>query len=211
MRVGDDSEEIRRNDGPDMDAWEAWTPAEAAERLTGAGAVWWVVAGWAVDLFLGEETREHEDLEIAIHRADFEKLRRHLDSMEFFAAGSGEIRALANAGEWADEQHQRWVLEPDVQKWRMDVMLQPGDAETWVFRRDESITAPRVEMIGATPDGIPFELPHGVLLYKAKAARPKDEADFAACLPRLEDPSREWLADALAQAHPGHPWIDRLR
>lgn len=209
--MADDSEEITRNDGPGMEAWEAWTPAEAAERLAAAGVVWWVVGGWAVDLFLGEQTRPHEDLEIALSRHDFPRLGQHLDSMEFFVAGSGEIRALSDAGEWANDMHQRWVLEPEVQKWRLDVMLQPGDAETWVFRRDESITAPRVDMIGTTPEGIPFEFPHGVLLYKAKAARPKDESDFAACLPRLDDRSREWLADALASVHPGHPWIGRLR
>ena len=208
MAEGDD--EIKRNDGPGMEAWDAWTPAEAAARLRGVDVPWCVVAGWAVDLFLGEQTREHEDLEIEILHSDFPAVRRHLPDLEFFAAGSGHIVALALEEEWDAEWHQRWVLEPQGQKWRCDLMLQPGDAQTWVYRRDQSIRAPRAQMIDTTSDGIPFLRPEGVLLYKAKVARPKDEADLAACLPRMTDSSRQWLADALERVHPGHPWVARV-
>ena len=31
---------------------------------------WWVAGGWAIDLWLGTVTREHEDIEISIRRAD---------------------------------------------------------------------------------------------------------------------------------------------
>jgi hypothetical protein len=51
----------------------------------------------------------------------------------------------------------------------------------------------------------------GSLLLKAKQPRPKDEADFAAFLPRLDEPARRWLADALSLLHPGHPWLARAR
>lgn len=59
-------------------------------------------------------------------------------------------------------------------------------------------------------DGIPYLAPHGALLYKAKAARPKDEADFSACLLHLSPETRAWLADAIARVHPEHPWRARL-
>jgi hypothetical protein len=207
--VGDDHP-ITRNDGPGVEAWEAWTPAEAAHRIAGAGVTWWVVGGWAIDLFLGEQTREHEDLEIAVLQKDFPTLRQHLGSLEFFAVGSGQIISLANQAEVPEEFHQRWALEPAAAKWRVDLMLQPGDGEEWVFRRDESITAPRASIVALSADGIPFELPQGVLLYKAKAARPKDEADFVACLPHMSAADRRWLAQALTHAHPGHRWIRAL-
>jgi hypothetical protein len=80
-----------------------------------------------------------------------------------------------------------------------------------VFRRDENIRAPRSFMVQHSTGGVPFLGPHGVLLYKAKAARPKDEADLAACLPRMTDDQRVWLTSALERAHPGHPWLDRVR
>jgi hypothetical protein len=88
-------------------------------------------------------------------------------------------------------------------------MLQPGNAQTWMFRRDPTLRAPRSRMIG-TRDGIPFLKPEGVLLYKAKARRPKDEADFSVCLPLLDDAARGWLGEALAHAHPDHSWIAAL-
>jgi len=45
---------------------------------------------------------------------------------------------------------------------------------------------------------------------KARQQRPKDEADFAAAVPRLSAADREWLAGALEQAHPHHTWHDEL-
>ena len=39
----------------------------------------------------------------------------------------------------------------------------------------------------------------------SRQQRPKDEADFAACLPRLSEPARRWLRDAVSLLHPGHP------
>ena len=58
-----------------------------------------------------------------------------------------------------------------------------------------------------TPGGVPHGRPETVLLFKAKAVRPKDEADLAAVLPRLDPEARRWLAAALALVQPGHPWL----
>jgi hypothetical protein len=87
-------------------------------------------------------------------------------------------------------------------------MLQPGDADTWVFRRDERIRAPRDFMI--SPGPIPHLKPHGVLFYKAKAARPKDVADLAVATPLLTPDQRNWLIETLSEIHPGHAWIGVL-
>jgi hypothetical protein len=59
-------------------------------------------------------------------------------------------------------------------------------------------------------DGIPYLAPMGTLLFKAKACRPKDRADFEACLPRLSLDEREWLRHALGRVHPSHDWIGKL-
>jgi hypothetical protein len=52
---------------------------------------------------------------------------------------------------------------------------------------------------------IAYLKPQAVLLYKAKARRPKDDADFVATLPRLDREARTWLHDALERLHPAHP------
>lgn len=46
------------------------TPAAVAHVMRPRG-VWWAVAGgWAIDLWLGEQTREHHDLEVVVARTD---------------------------------------------------------------------------------------------------------------------------------------------
>lgn len=199
-----------RWDGPGLEAWRgAWTPAEAAEKLSGLQVPWCVVGGWAIDLFLGRQTRPHGDLEIAVVKSDLPAVRAHLAGYRFHAVGDGEVRALAPGEPPPPEKHQTWVLDEVVQLWRVDVMQEPGDRETWVFRRDQRIAAPRAQMI-ALNDGVPYLRPEGSLLYKAKAQRPKDEADFAACAPHLGASSRAWLREAIARLYPGHAWASAL-
>jgi hypothetical protein len=200
---------IKHWDGPPLEAWRAWKPKEAATLLAGVDVPWCVVGGWAIDLFVGRETRPHEDLEIAIARPDFPRIRDHLHGFRLHSVGDGEVRALARDEVTPAEKHQNWVLDVDENVWRMDVMLEPGDRETWVYRRDETLRAPRERMVSMR-DGVPFLRPEAALLYKAKAHRPKDDADFATCLALLDDAARKWLREALSRLHPAHAWIENL-
>jgi hypothetical protein len=199
-----------RWDGPPLEAWEPWRPDEVARRLAGVDARWCVVGGWAIDLFLGRETRAHDDLEIAVPRADFAAVRAHLAGFALHTVREGEVRALAPDELPPLENHQNWLLDPRANAWRMDVMLEPGEADTWVYRRDESIRAPRARMVARTERGIPFLRPEAVLLFKAKRAEAKDDADLASALPSLDVPARAWLRAALARTHPGHRWLETL-
>ena len=70
-----------------------------------------------------------------------------------------------------------------------------------------AVTAPLDEVTWVQTDGIRYLNPEIVLAYKAKHARPKDDADLAAVLPRLDDRQRGWLRDTVAQIHPGHRWL----
>ena len=194
---------------PDLTMWEAWRPAEIAERLADVQAPWYVAAGWAIDLFLGEERREHEDLEIAVPRDRFAEVARALAELEFFVPDRGRVRPLAAAADDLD-LHQTWARDPATGHWRLDVFREPSDGETWICRRDERIRLPYRDVIERTEDGIPFARPEIVLLFKAKSVRAKDEDDLAAVLPRLEPARRRWLAEVIGLVHPGHPWLERI-
>ena len=200
-----------RWDGPPLEAWRPWSPQEAAERLEGCGAPWCVVGGWAIDLALGRITRAHEDLEVGVPRAAFPQLRRHLEAQGYVLheIGDEEARSLAPGEAPRLDRHQVWVEHPTETFWRLDVMLEPTAPPIWRCRRHALIQAPFDFMVASGP--IPHLKPHGVLLYKAKWTRPKDEADLANTAPLLSADERAWLVEALELAHPGHVWIERLR
>jgi hypothetical protein len=88
----------------------------------------------------------------------------------------------------------RRAAEFRSQTYRLDVFRDPHDGDTWICRRDHSIRLPYERVIEMTSDGVPFMAPEIVLLFKAKHARPKDEADFAGTLDALGPAQRAWLA-----------------
>jgi hypothetical protein len=180
--------------------------------LEGVEAPWYVAAGWAIDLFLGGQYREHEDLEIAVPNNRFDEVVDVLGGFEIcIITGPHEAVLLAEARDRLDETHQSWVREPATGLWRFDVFREPSDGDTWVCRRDESIQLPYDEVIQWTDDGIPYGRPEIVLLFKAKHAdRDRDQADFEAVVPRLEPERRRWLTESLERVHPGHRWLAEL-
>ena len=201
---------------PDLSLWDAWRPEQAAALLAGVQAPWYVAAGWAVDLFLGEERRAHGDLEIAVPRERFGEIAEALAGFELFIPdGDLTDRSLVwpldQAPKALDGHHQTWVREPATGRWRLDVFREPSDRDTWICRRDERIRVPYGDLIERTEDGIPYARPEIVLLFKAKhSERAKNEADLAALLPSLGPIRRRWLAEALALVHPGHAWLERV-
>jgi hypothetical protein len=186
----------------------AWTPAEVTRRLAGTDVSWCVTAGWAVDLFVGRETRTHEDLEIAIPAASWPDVRRELSTLDFVVPAAGQLWPLNSAN--LDAQIQTWGRD-DSGVFRLDVFREPHDGGTWICRRDARLTRPYSALIRMTQDGIPFMAPEVVLLFKAKHDRDKDRADLDVCLPLMSTAEREWLAAAIEMVHPGHPWLATLR
>jgi hypothetical protein len=70
---------------------------------------------------------------------------------------------------------QTWIRERDTGIYRLDIFREPHEGDTWICRRDRSIRLPYEQIIVTSPDGIPYLVPHIVLLFKAKHHRPKDK------------------------------------
>lgn len=200
-------------DVPDLAAlearWSAWHPEQVAERLAGVRAPWCVAAGWALDLFRGEQSRPHGDLEIAVPAAHFPGIRARFPPYSFDAVGSGHVWPDAGPDILA-ATHQTWLRDPQSGQFRCDVFREPHEGDTWICRRDERLRLPYEEVIEHTADGIPFLAPELVLLFKAKATRPKDQRDFTTTLPLLDESRREALRSWLTWIHPGHAWLAPL-
>ena len=90
-------------------------------------------------------------------------------------------------------------------------MLSPGSSDEWIYRGDPSL---RLALSAALwkHDGVLYLQPEIQLLYKAKARRAQDDADFRTTLPYLDARRRSWLREALVKTLPAtdHPWVAAL-
>lgn len=194
---------------PDQHAWAAWHPHELKRRLGKLSLPWCIVGGWALDLWHGGPTREHEDIEFTVLRGDLSVFRAALADMKLFVAAKGKLSPLSTK-DVPRAVTQLWCWDERAARWRADMMIEPGTCETWAYKRDPSLTRPRGEAVAMTNDGIPYLRPACVLLFKAKHRRAKDEADLRLALPKLEASERRWLREALDRVHPGHDWLGML-
>jgi hypothetical protein len=177
--------------------------------MHGFAAPWAIAGGWAVDLFLGFESRAHADIDVAILRADQHELRSRLASAELTKVvdhqlspwGADDVLVAP-----VHEVHARW---PDG--FQVEFLLNdfdPTSAE-WLFRRDHRIRRP-LDTAFAANGGIPYLAPELVLLYKSNTASAKDQTDFDVVGPHLSTEQRSWLSGALAVTAPGHRWASIL-
>ncbi|MFJ8627878.1 hypothetical protein ACIRD3_34275 [Kitasatospora sp. NPDC093550] len=193
-------------DADELDArWaEAWRPEKVAQRLDGVGVTSCVAAGWALD-----QTRPHGDFEIAVPAAAFPEVRERFLEYVFDALGSAVVWPAAEA-EGLAATHQTSARDPASGRFLFDVFREPHQGGTWTCRRDERLRLPYDTIIERTADGIPYLAPELVLPFKARRARPKDQADFDGVLPLLGRERRNLLGDWLTRVHPGHPWLAEL-
>jgi hypothetical protein len=102
-----------------------------------------------------------------------------------------------------------WLRPSGAEPWEFEVILMHATNDTWTYKRDARISRPLDDILWER-DGITYLRPEVQLLHKAPGLRPKDQADFDACLSRLEPEARAWLRTALSVAHPNHPWLSLL-
>lgn len=190
-----------------------WTPfsvAEAADRFAGFPGPWWIAGGWAIDLFVGKQTREHADIDVLILRDDQRHLFDTLSDWEIHAAVMHKVLRLWPAGRpFPPEVHDIWCRPDAESAWALQAMLMDCADDRWVFRRDARISG-AIADLGLKHDGIPYLTPEVQLLYKSKNRLPKDEADLATALPAMTPRQIAWLLDALRLHDPDNPWIEPL-
>ena len=192
------------------DAWNSWRPEELAQRLHGSRIPWYVTGGWALDLFLGQQTRDHADIEFATLPSDIPKARKALAELEFFAAHNGELSFLERDADVPDDIWQLWGADFKSQAWRVDMMIERGTTDRWVYKRNSTISQPRDQATYLNDQGIPFLAPANVLLFKAKHTRDKDVQDFDRVLPHLRPHEKVLLRRWIASEHSVHPWHAQL-
>jgi Aminoglycoside-2''-adenylyltransferase len=172
---------------------------------------WALCGGWAVDAWLGRQTREHIDVDLTVFEEDQLAVRDYL--------GDGWL--LNGHDPSDDDSTTPWTgrrldlpahiharghgLELDWQ-----VNRRAGDA--WIFVEAAGLTMPRSSVVRRSAWGLPTLSPEAVLFYKALGdLRAHDQSDFEALVPNLSGAQRKWLIGALKKLGPHHQWLAALR
>jgi hypothetical protein len=191
--------------------WRPMSVVDATARFAPFGAAWWIAGGVAIDLFVGRRTRPHGDLDVEVLSRDQERVRTLLAGLELAVAHHGRLRDWEPGEQLVPGWGSLWCRSRPDGPWELQVLLADADGDAWLFRRDPRVRRPLAAVIRHAPSGAPHIAPEVQLLFKAKSVRPVDQADFDAAFPLLDPDAREWLAAALAVAHPDHPWRRLLR
>ena len=170
--------------------------------MTGFRRPWAVCGGWAVDSWLGRQTREHLDVDLSIDAADQQRLHGYL--RDGWLLNGHDPHDDDSVDPW--EGH-RLELPAHVHArghgLNLDVQLQARDGQKLVLQRSPPVTIPRSAAILESPWGFPTLAPEVVLFFKLSTPiRPHDQADIDLLLPLLRHEARAWLDAALTSPNP---------
>ena len=171
--------------------------------------------GLRAAVFLGRQTRPHDDTDILVRRDDQLQVQKYLVGLGW------DLHKTQQPGlkPWPLGQFQNrpvndiWCRRASGLPWALQIMLLDTDGDRWVFKRDPSIQGPINTLGLRTSAGVPHLRPEIQLLYKAKPETlAKDQADFDLTIPQLPRDAQEWLLGRLEKRLPqDHAWITSLR
>ena len=171
---------------------------------------WWIAGGWALDLFLGTETRPHSDVDVAVFRDEQDQVYGYLPNWTFEYVQAGTRHRWSRTERLELPVHEIWARRRGSEAWQLEFVLNESHGSNWLFRRDPRIRLPLAQLEALRAEPLPFLPPEIVLLYKSNRLDAKSEQDFAAVAPSLTPDSSTWLRGALAVTDPAHPWIEKL-
>jgi len=192
-----------------------------AELMSTFPAPWALCGGWAVDSWLGRQTRDHVDVDISVFIEDQRALFDHLAGWQLVAHDlhadgdaaerwdgrrldlPGHIHGRLDAGEALPDGE----LKPE-QGFTLDIQLGDRSDGEWVLSRQPHVGVPLERGVRQSPWGLPTVVPEALLFFKAGDLRRRDKLDFLALLPHLTQEQSDWLRSAIALV--GHPWLPQL-
>jgi len=191
-------------------------PREIQSLFRSAGFRWWIAGGWALDLFMGNQSRPHFDMDVAVARRDQSLAHQYLYGWDFQYAVPGTsdpvvFESWTSGQTLGSEIHGSWARERPGSPWRFEFLFHEIDEDVWSFRYCRDVRHPLERIEGRTAQGIFYLRPEIALLYKAARRRDVDEEDFRRVLPYLAKTERGQLADDIRRFSPKHPWLALLR
>lgn len=178
---------------------------------------WWLGGGWAIDAWLGTQSREHEDIEICVARDDQAQIFSYCATWQFFSPVNDQWapwppgEPLVAPRFMLQLQRAADTIAPSDMPPTFEFLLNEVHDQEWTFLRDPRVRMPVEQVSTLSPWGMPVAKPELILLHKAVySPRPKDDHDLAQMLPHLRADQRAWLRDTIHAFYPENPWVARL-
>ena len=205
--------------------------ARVADLMSTFRPRWSLCGGWAVDAWLGQETRDHADVDISVFADDQRVLFDHLAGWQLVAHDLNDTHQPWDGRHLDLPNHIQARLDADERPadrgdaapqhgFNLDIQLGERSGEDWIMNREPRISLPLADCHRQSSWGVPTVVPEVLLFYKATAyfgreelmtgGRYQDEPDFLILLGHLSEECRCWLWEAISRLHPGHPWLTQL-
>lgn len=195
---------------------------------------WAVCGGFAIDLFLGRETRVHGDIDLCALEKDRPNIQRFMlekgwNVYEF--RGMGKVRPLEGSSSSETGRNlmcflpgcdlvQFYPCEDEGLLYHqffhkgltelnyLEFLFSPTDGNQLIFSQSPAICR-QLDKAILHRDGIPYLAPEIALLHKAREPeRPESIADFQTAFPSMDAEQKRWFQESLALLFPkGHPWL----
>lgn len=191
--------------------------------------------GWAIDLFLGRQTRRHSDVDLLAYWPDRDRMIEDMKALGFTVyemLGGGLAHRITDVRvqrrikrnifcirQGCDLVRLKEAGEPEIfaidfrrigqtQPDFLEFLFNDRTPEEFLYARDPSIRRDRRKAILST-GGIPYLTPELCLLYKSTdIQREGYQQDCEQAAARMDSEQKARLAGALARLYPqGHPWI----
>ena len=146
------------DDPNQYEVWQPWQPHEVAQLFSSLKIPWWIAGGWALDLFLGVQTREHYDIDVQILRRDQHAVRALLQQWDIQGCALHYPYDLEVTAPTLIDTLPFQTWEPDMllgkgaydifcrptpsDPWAFQLMGGDADGDQWLFRRDARVHRP---------------------------------------------------------------------
>jgi hypothetical protein len=171
---------------------------------------WFVIGGWAVDIWLGRRSRDHGDVDIGLFRDEEALLFSKLPDWRMV----GHDTPDADHDDPWDGSPLGFPAHVHATRrgWpELDFNFNEREGAVWIVQRDPQVAVSIWSALRESPLGLYVLAPELVLWHKARGEiRERDQRDFENLVPEMSRASRAWLARSLTSTDVQHPWLLQL-
>lgn len=211
---------------------------QANELLRNQGFEYAFCGGWAIDLFIGKETRKHGDIDIFAYWTERDTIIEYMQSLGFQVyemLGGGKAHYITDIHDQIKSKRNIFCFTQDCELVHlsetaergiysvdfkhigqtklnfMEFLFNKKEERDLLYARSHDV---RLALSDAflVRDGLPYLAPEMCLLYKSTDIdREGYQSDFDNAMLHMNQRQIHWLEDALAMLYPeGHRWRDCL-